>query len=836
MKRMMILGTMLLAILPARFVRSQGSSEVPPYIQADRIQRMARAQEVVIVCPLYSVGAGVFSELYLMNLFAEPITTDVTAIDSGGESYLLGVHEIDPQSHILLDLSSLLISAPESFSQGVVRVQFSGDADMLQAWTVVGHQGAWSEMPCGPPKTFSKLGVLWPRQDATAVDSSETHLYLFNAGDHSSHYRVHSGRDSEQGSLLPGHRHHLVFSASDAESAEVTFEGRSQISAGAMLVSKKSILRLPVQDSGGGSSRQESLPFLWPSSDQPVRLALWNRARKSIQLIVTITDVDFNESVGQISLDLGLDQAVTLDLGESLGTVARALAGGTARVSTVSTDPDVLVAGSISRSSETVDGILFFPYPSAHDAGAYPIPDLELFDVTTTLLNVGIESSTVLAQLYWTGGSYALLPLELPPGTAQTISFDSLVEAARPDLLGRIIPRKTSGAYFRWTVARGGVELLARTNVRQRGATRGFGFNCSGFCCPESTGIDLLPRQVVFPAGGSGSFQACEYVYSCDGTMGPFPPINPTYSYSSPFSWNGSKVSSGQPAAQTLSFSFEGYLEDDYHCQRRTITMLDSGPAVAAKVAVLSADLTTNKIRVDLKPGGQSGNLKVYLKGANIRILANSNYSSGTYTLTFGNLSAYAKGESFDTVIAEWTVNGKTVSSSLGYRFDALGSYLHTRYNTPTESACAGAATDFCYFTGDCKNVSCSLFNHSSGKAGWVSEVNENGSGFHSTLGYMSLEGFCSLPGGCNMKFRKVPSPCPQCSNLGLGPNATVAIHPMNPFLKCGDRVFIVGVGSRIVTDHGGGLTLSQLDHYAGVSGCNSAGGTIGNAPTFKLY
>ena len=189
-------------------------------------------------------------------------------------------------------------------------------------------------------------------------------------------------------------------------------------------------------------------------------------------------------------------------------------------------------------------------------------------------------------------------------------------------------------------------------------------------------------------------------------------------------------------------------------------------------------------------------------------------------------------------MIADWTVNGKTVTATQNYHFRALGSFNHTRYNTPTQSFCSGTPTPFCYFTGSCSSVqSCTSYSTAQAPSSWLNEVYENGSGYHSTLGFTSREWFCSSPQGCgSYRLRKVPQPCPYCQGVALTPGYSVAVHPSRTDLPCGAMLFVDGVGVVSVSDHGSLPSSSQLDHYAGTSGCNRTAGTIGFRPTFHIY
>jgi hypothetical protein len=85
--------------------------------------------------------------------------------------------------------------------------------------------------------------------------------------------------------------------------------------------------------------------------------------------------------------------------------------------------------------------------------------------------------------------------------------------------------------------------------------------------------------------------------------------------------------------------------------------------------------------------------------------------------------------------------------------------------------------------------------------------------------------------------MRKVPAPCPFCQNYSVTPGQTVAVNPQKDNLACGTRLFVDGVGTVTVTDHGDldPRYVHQLDHYSGISACNKVGGNIGFRTTFQL-
>ena len=95
-------------------------------------------------------------------------------------------------------------------------------------------------------------------------------------------------------------------------------------------------------------------------------------------------------------------------------------------------------------------------------------------------------------------------------------------------------------------------------------------------------------------------------------------------------------------------------------------------------------------------------------------------------------------------------------------------------------------------------------------------------------------------PGECTRLtnyFREfVPSFTTACSGASMS-GTTVAINSDNDYLHCGDRVCIVGHGEKTVTDFGGGLTLTQLDHYLpGYHSCVVPNDFCAQTTTIKLY
>jgi len=248
------------------------------------------------------------------------------------------------------------------------------------------------------------------------------------------------------------------------------------------------------------------------------------------------------------------------------------------------------------------------------------------------------------------------------------------------------------------------------------------------------------------------------------------------------------------------------------------------------RVDVTAASIPQDRITVVLEPAGVSGTLVVEVRGATAHTVFTGTRSGGTHQISFG-IPSLPNGQEFTEVKATWNVGSASAADTFPYHFRVLGDYNHTKYNTPNEAFCTGPSSAFAYTSGGCGgDPGCSNTWDATRKDQWFSELWENGSGYHASLGFMSREWVCSTA-----PARQVPSPCPQCGGV-LSPNQHVAVKPGHPFLNCGDTVYVHGIGTRTVKDKGGGLAEAQLDHYIGTSGCNRYGGSYGNHKTIKLY
>jgi len=249
------------------------------------------------------------------------------------------------------------------------------------------------------------------------------------------------------------------------------------------------------------------------------------------------------------------------------------------------------------------------------------------------------------------------------------------------------------------------------------------------------------------------------------------------------------------------------------------------------KADITYADVTEDKIHVNLEPSGLTGTLKLELTGLGVsHVIREVVRTSGSYDETF-DIPNLTVGE-YTKAKATWTVDGQASIDEHDYHIQVLGEYKHTCYNTPDESGCSGSPQWFSYTIGDCINTDC-VWHEAQGKNTWLSEITENGSGKDANGYVYSMEWYCT-GNPHSPKLRRTGCACAQCGGcLSAG---DVAINSAHEELACGDEVFVYQHGKHTVNDHGGGLTTTQLDHYYGVSGCNECPSIGDSVMTIKLY
>lgn len=838
--------------------------QVAEALDALRASRMAEAKEVLKVSPYFSLVEG-DTELLLLNRFGAPVSVEISVHGAqGGVWITVGTVLVDPRSTTPFSLTSALRETRLDVTSGSVAVRYEGDADMIQAWAIV-HQGdEVAEISLEAPGRLDGV-TLWDLAAFPLRRDTRAELLLANAGVSPAQVTIEitasSGEVTEHSQRIPANgRASVALDRGDGTGfATWRHESGGPVVALPVVRSRETLSPLPSFAPRGGELSFEapnvrlfSERMDHDSYGRELALLVLNQAAERREVLVELLTLDGSVVAADV-IHLRSRTLRRLDSVNMLST-AKPQTIESLRLRVTADGPGVLPHGLVSDRGSSPIELAFFSNLEAHASGGYPIPDTSRYDVSTTIVNVGHETSHVVGQVAWSDGEWTVGPFVLEPGTAHQLAFDDLLAKKEADLLGRVPESTLRDAVFQWTVQAGGRALIARTEARPRFSNDRFGFNCFG-CCPEMTWGELIPGSLTFQAGSSGTMEACQFISSCSFSVGPLRAIGPTLTYTAPLSWNGITASSSSPTHQVVRFTEEVQVQGP-QCEPRNRTISDFGQidVEGPEVRIISASLPNNQIRIELV-GSQSlsGVLNVELRGQGTsRQIASAGRGAGTHTFSFGNLNAYINGARYTEVFAEWNAGGMTPSDSFSYGIKVLGTYNHTRYNTVNNSHCSGSNSRTLCFnqgaTNSCSSVgSCNASSWSSvaAKPRFMSEFEENGSGFHPGAGSLSIEWFCGNPGlpGCSpsreQRARKVPGPCAACTGLGVTANQTVAVanvtSPSSP-LRCGDTIFVAGVGQRTVTDTGGGLASNQADHYDGVSGCNAVGPAIGSRKTFKIF
>ena len=820
-------------------------------LEAHRAAHRSHFSRVVQFMPFYSIASGDRASVFLLNMFADTIPVTLTAYDSYGNPYTLFEHQVEPRTHLELSLNRALASAGSRYHQGSLTIQYRGQDSTVSAWAVLQRGSHATEIAFSLPSQFrsTTLRGFWDTHPLGSVASGVPVYAVMNAATVPVEYSV-TVRSERQGTTV--RRFRLQPNASRL------FRVPGNRSKGSLVIEHRGVAGdLVCAGLLEGSGLLAPLPVVVPAALESSRhhalgvpttgwlrtwLTLFNPSARSQTATVSAYDPASGRRLGRITQAVGSERVETVSLATLLGSL------GSTRPRTVritvehrGSPRSLLVSGARLGRSGQVEGIAFFQDGQAHHNGTYPLVNVSRGAVSTTWLNLGASTARVVAQLDWEGGgSYALPEISIAPGASHRLDFAELIRKAKPDLLGRKLERAYRKGFFRWSARGGSHKLLARTEVEPTQGGR-FGFNCAG-CCVEFPYGAIDPGSATFLVGSSASFVAGEYRNTCSGgLLGPFSASSPTLTVPSPFSWNGFTVRAASPGSGTLSFTATAtrYEVISGICMTFTDTVAGSGSSNAIQVRITSADVTKDRIGVKLSPSGLSGTLTLKLTTPNNHTIRQVTRSSGAHTETF-NITGLPTGE-FRRVEATWgPINGVTASATRNYRIRVLGNYRHTRYNTPIEARCSGSSTSNFQYNegknGTCGGIPCSTVSWTlaTAKPGWVREVGQNGSGVHSTAGLLSREWSCTEPSPqTGVRMRKVSAPCASCGG-SLTTNKSVATKRNHPYLNCGNRVYVHGVGVVTVKDTGA-LATAQLDHYSGRSGCN-APNDIGTLKTIKLF
>lgn len=598
------LSLLILAVLGGPAVASERLTVVmdhdPPTsekMKAWEAEQLANAQPVSLVSPFYCIVDSVESDLYLVNVFSQPIEIDVTAFSEHGESLSLGTLELQPTRHRSIPLSQKLRQAGESFEAGSLRIDLTGNVQMLEAWIVMRSGETAGEQFIEWP--FTRLG----EHQSQRVDSFwDTRLLgrdvkptyrLLNSADHPVTYDLRLGQGSRTvhsetltidansvQKVSPRDLHRSLSHGwlkiehqgpADALSAVGWLglgpPGQSPFLSGLPVTTDTSpalpvefhSLRLPLRSADKGLAAASGR--LQDAAVQPNRavLSLYNSSDIEQSIEVSLLAMTSGLELVSTALDVHPGRIVGFDLGEFLrkreGFTLDTLGPEDVRLRIRGGNDTLrLWASGITPSREFLD-ISMMRDTEAHPGGLYALPKLADFEIVNTLINLGDEQADVRGQIFWEGGTYTLPPIHIPAGNAHRLDIAELARENVPDLLGRTLDPDYAHGYLQWTTHLGSYEIIDRLELQSKsGASKDlFGFQYNT-CCPDDSIGDLIPGTAIVDFGQTGSFVTSEFIVTCSGLLGPYQTFGSLLTYSSPASWNGSTVSSSTDTSQMASF------------------------------------------------------------------------------------------------------------------------------------------------------------------------------------------------------------------------------------------------------------------------------------------
>ncbi|MEM8963174.1 MAG: hypothetical protein AAGD38_16945 [Acidobacteriota bacterium] len=594
----MLKGTFRVLLVLALFLTPYASSfaddpsDAEARIEARRVLRLANAEPTRLVTPHFSVAGGDHSTLYMISKIGQPVMVDVTLLTDEGEAHGLGSFLLDAHRHTAFALRDLIANAGREDTTGSLRVDFSGDPTMVQSWVVLGNGRQVVELPLiatGDDDAWQHAGFWDTRLLHNGV---APHLYVVNGSDTAVDYKLSLQQGDEvvhavKGTIAAGARERFspldIDPALDHGHVWLRVDG-----APGSLIATGVLEANPGRRAAGHLSRIDIAPSVLANpytelSSLAMPIADARRLPVTVlgldgptSLDVVLVALESGRELTRVALKIPAGDIQSLDLLPTLARIADLPTEG--RLQILADRPVVARASSELANGEVVE-VPLFGLEQAHQSGLYPLPSLDDHEVFSTLVNVGDRTTTILGQISWRGGVYALQPLEIPPGEARRIDFATVVSAGSPDLLGRSPDPAYQDGFFQWT-ARDSHQVIARTEVRPHGSADRFGFNC-GSCCEEESYGSMVPSSITVNFGTPTSFAGVEYISTCNGTLGPYTIFSfGSLSYSSPVTWNGNTVSSSDVTDQTVSFTSWGdtVFDDGWECTQGIVQFGDDGP------------------------------------------------------------------------------------------------------------------------------------------------------------------------------------------------------------------------------------------------------------------
>lgn len=575
-------------------------------VEKRQAERMARARPTRLVGSHYSIQSSDETTLYMINKVSEPIEVEVEALNGVGEPLSLGSYVLEPRQHTSLDLRQML-GAYRGFHTGSLRIDFIGDAKMVQAWSVLQRGQNVVEIPlqASGDQGWQRISF-WDTR--ALADGIVAQYFVVNGSEFPIAYQIRLGQGEEglqelNGTLQPGARAVVIPSELDrtlrhgwmwlelagAQPGATVAAGLLQAAPPKLRASRSEaaeatprndyLSRLELAPSAPSSSftRFASLAFplagVQAEASGRTLLSLFNGAEQTTRAEVVLVSFESGHELGRREVSLAAGEIRSLHLDRLVGQGGPLPAE--ARVQVQADTPLRLWSASELATGEVLE-VTLFGLTEAHQSGSYPLPSLDGFHTVSTLVNVGSEPTTILGQVSWDDGTYALAPVDIPAGEARRIDFADLVKADEADLLGRKLSPALRQGFFQWT-ARGSHEVIGRTEVRPVDGADRFGFNC-GSCCQEESFGDILPGSLILDFNTSTTFDGVELVGTCTGTLGPYSITGfNSLTYSSPVTWNGHSVSSSDLTDQRPEFTAWGdtVFDDGWECTQGNVLFGD---------------------------------------------------------------------------------------------------------------------------------------------------------------------------------------------------------------------------------------------------------------------
>lgn len=547
-------------------------------IEQMRQARRAEARPIDLLSPFYSVAGDDETEIHLLNAVADPVRVELAALNATGEVLPLGAWEIGVTRHLTIPLRDAVRAAGESFHQGSLRLSLLGDAYTVQAWSVVrrGRQLAELQFQARYKAPRNDMAALW---DAAAAPGSRPVFRLLNAGDAPLTWRakviepatyvietVGEKRSAPvlrspvrylSGSLEPGQIHRLEPGVAGAGFVRIQHDGeRYDLRVAGLLEGPEHLSLIPVvaREKWENTSVHEAIRVSWdPAVAGSAGLSLFNLSDSEMQATVEAFDSATGEALLSTVERIAPGQPVALDPGSRIAAALGDVPGRDVRLRVTSERPGLLVSGTSRQADGAVDDITLLHPDDAHASGNYPMLPLETHETFLTLLNVGDQATSVVAQFYWDGGTYSYGPVQVEANGSYRLAVDDIVIEGKRDMLGQTLAADPRHGFLKWSARGGSNAIVGRTEARPRGGRDTFGFNCNQ-CCGEWPWGDVIPGAVDFFVGQTPSFEAAYRISTCNGTMGPFPASPTSYNTPSPFTWNGENVGASAPASDTVVF------------------------------------------------------------------------------------------------------------------------------------------------------------------------------------------------------------------------------------------------------------------------------------------